>query len=158
MPKTVVFPGTFDPFTFGHADVVCRAEALFGSVVVAVAGSETRKTPLIPRDSRVHLIEEVFRDHAGVRVMALDGLLVRWMTEQGFSTIIRGLRNGGDFDDEWQQVGINRTLCPDIETVWLPAASGHSVLASRFVREIASLGGDVGGMVPSPIADWLARR
>ena len=158
MSKTVVFPGTFDPFTFGHADIARRAEALFGSVVIAVAGSETRKSPLIPKEQRMHLIEEVFRDHAGIRVIPLDGLLVYWMKEQGFSTIVRGLRNGGDFDDEWQQVGINRTLCPDIETVWLPAASGHSVLASHFVREIASLGGDVGGLVPSPIADWLARR
>ncbi len=157
MSNPVVFPGTFDPLTFGHVDVVRRAQAVFGSVIVGVAGSESRKSPLIPLNKRVELAQEVFQDLPSVSVETIDGLLVHWMKKRDLSVIVRGLRNGSDFSGEWQQAGINSTLEPSIETVWLPASSSHAMLASQFVREIIALGGDVGGFVPSPIADWLVR-
>jgi pantetheine-phosphate adenylyltransferase len=153
--STVVYPGTFDPFTNGHWDVVLRASRLFEKVVVVVACSKSRKNPMIPVMDRKQLIEASVQSLPNVSVENLDGLLVDWMRERNYSVVVRGVRSATDFDYEAQQAGMNARLSTDFETVLLPARVSHQMIAGQFVREIVSLGGDVRTFVPSPVAQYL---
>jgi pantetheine-phosphate adenylyltransferase len=151
----VVYPGTFDPFTNGHWDVVLRVSRLFEKVVVLVAGSHSRKSPMVPLQDRKELIEASVKSLSNVSVEMLDGLLVDWMSERGYSVVVRGVRSATDFDYEAQQAGMNARLSSNFETVLLPARVSHQMIAGQFVREIVSLGGDVRSFVPAPVAQYL---
>lgn len=151
----VVYPGTFDPFTNGHWDVVLRASRLFDQVIVAVAGSQSRKVPLIPVRDRQKLITASVASLDNVSVAVIDGLLVDWMAKHGHTVVVRGVRSAADFDYEAQQAGMNARLAGDFETILLPARVSHQMIAGQFVREIVSLGGDVRSFVPTPVAAYL---
>src|SRR4029079_9090925 len=146
-PYTVVFPGTFDPITNGHIDLVARAAKMFSRVVVAVA-ENTRKKPNFTIDSRVALATEALAAFANVEIQGFQILLVDFVRSMGAKAIIRGLRAISDFEYEFQLANMNRRLAPDIETIFLTPAEQYSFVSSSLVTEIAHLGGDVTSFVP----------
>ncbi len=152
---TVVYPGTFDPFTNGHADIVKRAAALFPRVIVGVAAN-ARKAPLFALDERVALAEQALEGVSGVAVIGFGTLLMDFIHHHKARVIVRGLRALSDFEYEFQMAGMNRRLDPTIETLFLPAAEPDGALSSSFVKEIAALGGDVGPFVHPAVKAALA--
>lgn len=143
---TAIYPGTFDPITLGHIDVIRRAASLFGEVVVGVAAHST-KTPVFDLAERAAMAREALAGMPGVRVEPFHGLLVDFARAMGARAVIRGLRAVSDFEYEMQLAAINRRLDPALETVFLTPAESYSFLASTLVREIARLGGDVSSFV-----------
>lgn len=143
MSKTriAVYPGTFDPITHGHEDIVRRAANLFDEVIVAVAGS-TNKNTLFSLDERVSLAKGVFKE-GNVRVLGFNTLLMKFVQEQGAQIVIRGLRAASDFEYEFQLAGMNRKLYPKLETIFLTPAEQFMFVSSTLVREVAKLDGDV---------------
>jgi len=139
---TVVYPGTFDPITNGHTDLVERASRLFERVIVAVAVNAD-KDAAFPVETRVSLAREVLEHIANVEVCSFDNLLVDFMHQNKAGVILRGLRAASDFEYEFQLAGMNRQLAPDIETLFLTPAQQYAYISSSLVREIATLGGDV---------------
>lgn len=152
-----VYPGTFDPFTNGHLDVVRRARRVFGSVTVAVALGE-KKRPLLPQAERVRLVRESVAGLSGVKVDAFDGALVDYIERTGANVVVRGLRTFSDFDYEMQMAQFNRRLSPDIETVFVMASPEHAATNSSLAKEVAAMGRDVSRLVPAPVARALSRR
>ena len=150
--RVAVCPGSFDPVTTGHLDIIRRAARIFDHVVVAV-GANTRKTPRLSAIERAGLIEKVTADMENVSVEVMEGLLVDFAREQGAGAIVKGLRAVSDFESEFEQAQLNRTMSSDIETVFIMAASEHSFLSSSAVREISWHGGDVRGLVPDGILE-----
>lgn len=147
----VIYPGTFDPITRGHEDVVRRAAGLFGEVVVAVAASRT--ATLFTLDERVAMAREVFAGFDNVKVEGFDGLLMNYVRSKDARVVLRGLRAVSDFEYEFQMAGMNRTLHPDVETVFLTPAEQYTFISASIVREIARFGGDVSKFVsPSVVA------
>ncbi len=155
--SSVVYPGTFDPVTNGHADLIERAARQFDRVLVAVAAGHSKST-LLPLDERVGLVREVCAGRVGVEVMAFDGLLVDFARQVGVSAILRGLRAVSDFEYEFQLAGMNRRLAPELETLFLTPAERHAFISSSLVREIAALGGDVSEFVHPAVQAALRRR
>jgi pantetheine-phosphate adenylyltransferase len=152
MKITAIYPGTFDPITNGHLDLVQRACRLFDHVVVAIAAGGA-KAPVFTLDERVALAQEVLTECDNIEVCGFDTLLVDFMQEKGAQVIIRGLRAVSDFEYEFQLASMNRKLAPEVETVFLTPAEQFSFISSSLVREIASLGGDVSSFVhPSVVA------
>jgi pantetheine-phosphate adenylyltransferase len=149
-----VCPGSFDPVTTGHLDVIRRACKIFDHVVVAV-GANRRKQARLSPVQRARLIEKVTADVDNVSVEVMDGLLVEFAREQGAQVIVKGLRAVSDFESEFEQAQLNRTMFPELETVFIMASAEHSFLSSSAVREIASLGGDVRGLVPDGILETV---
>lgn len=147
---TAVYPGSFDPLTNGHLDVIERAATLFGTVIVGI-GVNSSKKPLLDVATRVSSIQECVAKYENVRVMPFSGLLTTFCQEQGASVIVRGLRATSDFDYEFQIAMANRRLAPEFETVCLLTKWEHSYLSSSIVREVASLGGDFSSFVPEPV-------
>lgn len=143
--RIAVYPGTFDPITLGHEDIVRRAAALFDEVIVAVAGSTNKRT-LFNLDERVALAKSVFID-ANVKVIGFNSLLMQFVQEQGAQMVIRGLRAASDFEYEFQLAGMNRKLFPKLETLFLTPAEQYMFVSSSLVREVANLGGDVNQFV-----------
>ena len=143
---TVVYPGTFDPFTNGHTDIVQRAAALFPRVIVGVAAN-VRKAPLFSLEQRVALAEQALAGVPGVAVIGFDTLLMDFIHRHGARVIVRGLRALSDFEYEFQMAGMNRRLDATVETLFLPASERDGALSSSFVKEIAALGGDVSPFV-----------
>ena len=141
----VVYPGTFDPITRGHEDVVRRAAGLFGEVIVAVAASRT--ATLFSLDERVAMAREVFADFHNVKVDGFDELLMKYVREKDARVVLRGLRAVSDFEYEFQMAGMNRNLYPDVETVFLTPAERYTFISASIVREIARFGGDVSKFV-----------
>jgi pantetheine-phosphate adenylyltransferase len=139
--RIAVYPGTFDPITLGHEDIVRRAADLFDEVIVAVAGS-TNKTTLFTLDERVALAKSVFKA-GNVKVVGFGGLLMQFVQDQGAQMVIRGLRAASDFEYEFQLAGMNRKLYPKLETIFLTPAEQYMFVSSSLVREVARLGGDV---------------
>ena len=139
--RIAVYPGTFDPITLGHEDIVRRAADLFDEVIVAVAGSTNKRT-LFSLDERVALAKSVFKD-SNVRVLGFNSLLMQFVQEQGAQMVIRGLRAASDFEYEFQLAGMNRKLYPKLETIFLTPSEQTMFVSSTLVREVASLGGDV---------------
>jgi pantetheine-phosphate adenylyltransferase/16S rRNA (guanine(966)-N(2))-methyltransferase RsmD len=150
-----ICPGSFDPVTSGHLDVIRRASALFDHVVVAVGSNVRKKTAKLPAAERARLIEKVTKPLDNVSVEIMEGLLVNFAREQGARAVVKGLRAGSDFESEFQQAQLNRTLYSEFETVFIMAAAEHSFLSSSAVREIASLGGSVKGLVPEEILETV---
>ncbi|HIE56318.1 MAG TPA: pantetheine-phosphate adenylyltransferase [Chromatiaceae bacterium] len=152
-----VYPGTFDPITNGHTDLVARASRLFERVIVAVA-QDTSKEPFCEIDQRVELAKLVLAGYANVEVTAFRGLLVRFCEEQGADVVIRGLRAVSDFEYEFQLAGMNRRLAPQVETLFLTPAEQYAFISSSLVREIARLGGDVAEFVHPAVQQALAEK
>ena len=144
MPKAViaVFPGTFDPITLGHQDLIGRSARLFSTVVVAVAAAHHKKT-LFTLDERLEMVRAVFASHSNVRVEPFSGLVRDFAVAQGASVMVRGVRSVTDFDYEAQLAGMNRALAPDVDTLFLTPDSRYQFISSTLVREIATLKGDV---------------
>lgn len=155
MSITALYPGTFDPITNGHTDIVRRAARLFDRVVIAVAASPN-KGPAFSLDTRVALAEEAVRDIAGVEVQGFDVLLAHFVRTQNANVILRGLRAVSDFEHEFQLAAMNRQLAPQVETLFLTPAEEYSFVSSSLVREIARLGGDVSNFVSPAVARMLA--
>ena len=151
----VLCPGSFDPITVGHLDVVRRAHALFGEVVVAI-GNNSTKSYLFSFEERVALVEGATAGLGGITVEAMDGLLVDFCRQRGIPAVVKGLRFGSDFDFEVQMAHMNRGLS-GLETILLPAAREHLTLSSTILREVIKLGGDVTPYVPTNVAEAVAR-
>ena len=137
-----VYPGTFDPITLGHEDLVHRAARLFDEVIVAVAGS-TSKNTVFSLEERTALATEVFTQYSNVKVVGFSGLLMQFVQDQGAQMVIRGLRAASDFEYEFQLAGMNRKLYPKLETIFLTPSEQYMFVSSSLVREVAKLGGDV---------------
>lgn len=152
----VVYPGTFDPITRGHEDVVRRAAGLFGEVIVAVAAS--RSATLFTLDERVEMAREVFAGFDNVRVEGFDTLLMNYVRSQNARVVLRGLRAVSDFEFEFQLAGMNRTLYPDVETLFLTPAEQYTFISASIVREIARFGGDVSKFVSPLVAARLKEK
>ena len=155
--KTAVYPGTFDPITNGHTDLVERAARLFDRVIVAVAKSPG-KTPAFPLEQRVDLATEVLRHLPNVEVRSFDCLLVDYLRQQQGQVILRGLRAVSDFEYEFQLASMNRQLAPEVETMFLTPSEHYSFVSSSLVREIAALGGDVTAFVHTAVVAALRAR
>jgi pantetheine-phosphate adenylyltransferase len=153
----VVYPGTFDPFTRGHEDVVRRASRLFQAVIVGIADSESKR-PLFTAAERIAMARDVLAAHTNVQVMGFSGLLMDFVHSVEASVILRGLRAVSDFEYEFQMAGMNRNLYPEVETLFLTPAEQYLFMSSSIVREIASLGGDVSSFVSPPVAARLAAK
>ena len=156
-PRRIVYPGTFDPITLGHEDLVRRATGLFDEVVVAVA-AETPKRTIFPLDERVALAEACLAEIPGVRVRPFQGLLLHLLQAEGVRVILRGLRAVSDFEHEFQLASIQRRMDLHVETLFLMTSDAHTFLSSSLVREISRLGGDVSAFVQPVVADALRRR
>jgi pantetheine-phosphate adenylyltransferase len=152
-----VYPGTFDPITLGHQDLVRRASSLFDKVVVGIAVSEAKR-PFFQLDERIRLAREVLKPYRNVSVEGFRGLLMDFVRRQDAHVILRGLRAVSDFEYEFQMAGMNRYLYPDVETVFLTPAEQYQFISATIVREIATLGGDVSKFVQPIVARSLAQR
>jgi len=154
---TAIYPGTFDPITKGHTDLVERALHLFDKVIVAVAENKN-KAPVFSQDERIQMATVALEGLEGVEVLPLTGLLVEFANKHQARAILRGLRAVSDFEYEFQLAGMNRKLAPEIETLFLTPAEKYAYISSSLVREIASLGGDVSSFVHKSVMAELVKR
>ncbi|MGI9114840.1 MAG: pantetheine-phosphate adenylyltransferase [Chthoniobacterales bacterium] len=154
--RRAIYPGSFDPVTNGHLDVIERARKLFDEVIVAVAIND-QKQPLFTAPERLHMLEDAISG-GGVRVAPMEGLLVDFAGRENACAVIRGLRAISDFEFEFQMALMNRKLNARVETIFLMPKEEYTYLSSRIVKEIARLGGDVSSFVPRPVVDALAKR
>ncbi|MBE3108958.1 MAG: pantetheine-phosphate adenylyltransferase [Acidobacteria bacterium] len=155
MPETsALYPGSFDPITNGHVDIIERGLRVFDRIVVAVL-ENPKKAPLFTTKERVRMIQDIFASKKEVEVRAFDGLLVDFARARGTGVVMRGLRAISDFEYEFQMALMNRNLAPDIETFFMMPNVNYSFLSSNLVREVAALGGSVEGLVPGPVARKL---
>ena len=152
---TVVYPGTFDPFTRGHEDLVRRAARLFDRVVVGIADSESKR-PFFTAAERIEMTREVLAQFPNVEVIGFSGLLMDFVLAQNARVVMRGLRAVSDFEYEFQMAGMNRNLYPDVETLFLTPAEQYTFISSTIVREIAKFGGNVSGFV-APLVEQRMR-
>jgi pantetheine-phosphate adenylyltransferase len=159
-PKTkiAVYPGSFDPFTNGHLDVVDRALGIFDRLIVAVAGNPEKRKPLFTVEERKHLITASLKGRENVEVASFKGLTVEFARSCGATTLVKGLRAYSDFDAELQQALMNRKLAPDIHTVFLMSSFTHIFVSSSILKDIASYGGNVSDLVPPPVARALKEK
>jgi len=158
-PATVValYPGSFDPITNGHLDLIQRGSALFDKLIVAILRNEEKKV-LFSVAERIEMLNEVTCGLPNVQVGSFDGLLVDYAAECGASVILRGIRAVSDYEYELQMALMNRRLKPEIETVFLMAGEAHSFISSRLVKEVIRLGGNISGLVPPSIEGRLRKR
>ena len=157
MAVSAMYPGTFDPITLGHEDLVRRASRLFDKVVVAIAANPG-KEPMFSLDERVALAKSVLKDFEGVEVTGYDGLTVNFAKDKGLRVIVRGLRAISDFEYEFQLANMNRHLTDEVETAFLTPTETYTYISSSLVREIAALGGDISEFVSPAIKEALLRR
>lgn len=157
MSNIAIYPGTFDPITRGHSDLVERSSKLFDRVIVALAANPG-KTPVFSLEERIGLAQTALADYDNVEISGFDGLLVDFAHQMGANIIVRGLRAVSDFEYEFQLAGMNRKLAPDIETLFLTPAEQYTYISSSLVREVASLGGDVSPFVHEKIVAELIRK
>jgi len=152
-----VYPGTFDPITLGHEDVVRRAAQLFGQVIVAVASGHHKKT-MFSLAERIDMAREAVSIYPGVQVESFEGLMRDFVVARGARAMVRGLRAVTDFDYEFQLAGMNRSLMPDVETVFLTPGDKYQFISSTFVREIATLGGEVDKFVSPGVNQRILQK
>ncbi len=155
--RTAIYPGSFDPLTNGHLDLVERATKLFDRVVVAVARSES-KNPLFTLPERLALVERAVKNIPNVTAETFDGLLVDYVANRGGDAVIRGLRAISDFEFEFQLALMNRKLNERVETIFMMPKETYTFLSSRIIKEVARLGGDVSAFVPPHVAEALGRK
>jgi pantetheine-phosphate adenylyltransferase len=156
--KTAVYPGSFDPLTNGHLDVVDRALGIFDKLIVAVAANPDKRQPLFTVEERIQLISASLKGRANVEVARYQGLTVEFARSRGATTLVKGLRAYSDFDAELQQALMNRKLAPDIHTVFLMSSFTHIFVSSSILKDIASYGGNVSDLVPPPVAKALKEK
>jgi len=152
-----VYPGTFDPFTRGHEDLVRRASSIFEELVVGVADSKNKK-PIFDLQERIQIAQEVLGHYPNVRIEGFSGLLKDFVRKNNARVILRGLRAVSDFEYEFQMAGMNRYLLPDVETLFLTPSDQYQFISGTFVREIASMGGDVSKFVFPSVEKWLVEK
>jgi pantetheine-phosphate adenylyltransferase len=155
--RTVIYPGSFDPLTNGHLDVIERATKLFDRVIVAVARNESKR-PLFSQEHRLQMVARAVRDLANVEADTFEGLLIEYVERRSAQAVIRGLRALSDFEFEFQLALMNRKLNERIETIFMMPKDTYTFLSSRLVKEIASLGGDVSAFVPAHVRAALATK
>lgn len=155
--RTAIYPGTFDPVTLGHVDVVKRGLKLFDRVVIGVADNPA-KGPLFDVDTRLLMVKETFASEPRVEAVRFSGLLVDLAHQQNASAILRGLRAASDFEYEFQMATMNRRLDERIETAFVMAREDYTFVSSRFIREISAMGGDVSELVPEVVLDYLCKQ
>lgn len=151
-----IYPGSFDPITFGHLDVINRASKLFDEVIVAVAQNQ-QKTKFLDITDRIHIINQVI-NNPNIKVITFNGLLVDFAKEQNASVIIRGIRAVSDFEYEFALAGMNKNLNENIETIFMTPNEKYANISSTLVREIYKLGGDISKFVPKQVIDFLDKR
>ncbi len=156
-PRIAICPGSFDPLTLGHVDIIRRASRLFERVVVAIL-QNPEKAPLFSLAERKEIIAATFREDSGVETDSFSGLLVAYARKRNATAIVRGIRALSDFEYEFQMALMNRRLAPEVETVFLTPAEEYSYVSSRLVKEIAALSGDVAGLVPECVRERLIRK
>ena len=152
--KTAIYPGTFDPITLGHVDVVQRGLKLFDKIIIAVADSP-KKSPMFDVQTRLDMVNATFKDETRIQTLGFDGLLVNLAQAHGAAAILRGLRAASDFEYEFQLAAMNRKLDADIESVFVMAREEYTFVSSSFIREISSMGGDVDALVPQVVLPYL---
>ena len=152
-----VFPGSFDPFHLGHADIISRATQIFPRLIVGILENPS-KQPVFTPNERLEMVRSLYAGDPAVEVRLFSGLLVNFLQQMQATVIIRGMRAVSDFEYEFQMALMNRRLSPSAETVFLTPKEEYSYLSSRMVREVAALGGDVTGLVPEPIRRLLEER
>ncbi len=155
--KVAVYAGSFDPLTYGHVNIIERALKIFDKVIVAVA-TNYQKQPLFSPEERVEMIKEVFKDEPRVEVESFEGLLVDYMKKKDIKIIIRGLRATSDFEYEYHMASMNRSLYPEVDTIFMVTAKDYFFISSRTIKEIASLGGEVSDFVPPIVAKKLKEK
>ena len=158
--KLAVYPGTFDPFTFGHLDIVRRSSKLFDRIIISVAENNS-KSALFNLDERIEIVSNVIsneKDLDKIEIKGFSGLLVDHVVDIGAVAVLRGLRALSDFEYEFQMAGINARLSNEFETIFLMASENQQFVASRFVKEIHSLGGDVSSFVPKTVMEYLEKK
>jgi len=158
MALSAMYPGTFDPITLGHEDLVRRASRLFDRVVVAIARDTGGKVPMFTFGERVEMAKQALGEFENVEIRGYSGLTVEFARENGHQVIIRGLRAVSDFEYEFQLANMNRALTEDVETVFLTPTDRYTYISSTLVREVATLGGDVTGFVSPEVAEALKER
>ncbi len=152
-----VYPGTFDPFTRGHEDLVRRASSIFTKLIVGVADSK-HKRPIFTLEERIEIAKEVLSHYPNVEIAGFSGLLKDFAREHSARVIVRGLRAVSDFEYEFQMAGMNRYLLPDVETLFLTPSDQYQFISGTFVREIALMGGDVSKFVFPSVEKWLQKK
>ena len=157
MSNRAIYPGTFDPITNGHIDIVARAANIFDEVIVAVAAS-TSKNTAFSTDERVQLARDVLTEYKNVQVQRFEGLLANFVRHWQANAVLRGLRAVSDFEYEFQLAGMNKHLVPEADTIFMPTRENYSYISSSLIREISSLGGDVSAFVHPIVRDALAER
>lgn len=155
--RWAIYPGSFDPVTFGHIDLIKRALSLFDKVFIVVA-KNPEKQPLFSVEERVEFVKRAVRNLRGVHVESFEGLTVQYARKKGAKSIIRGLRATSDFDYEFQMALTNRELCKDVDTIFLMPSETHLYLSSKLIKEIAGRGGDVTSFVPRFVAQRLKKE
>ncbi len=157
MAKTAIYPGSFDPVTYGHIDLIKRATHIFDEVIVAVADNANKK-PLFNLKARLDMIKEATRNIKNIRVESFEGLVVEFARKKKINVIIRGLRMISDFEYEFQMALTNRRLAEDVETIFLMPSEGYSFLSSTLLKEAASLGADISSFVPKFVEKKLKEQ
>jgi len=157
MPTLAVYPGSFDPLTNGHVDIITRGARIFDRIIVAIL-INAEKAPLFSMDERLKITREVFNDFPNVEVDTFDGLLVDYVERRRAHVIVRGLRAVSDFEFEFQMALMNRRLNGKIETVFMMPAEQYSYISSRLIKEVFSLGGQVHGLVPDTVEERLRQK
>jgi pantetheine-phosphate adenylyltransferase len=155
--RLAVYPGSFDPLTNGHVDIIERGKHLFDKIIVAILVN-VDKSPLFTMEERVEIVREAFRNQPDVEVDTFDGLLVDYVARRKANTIVRGLRALSDFETEFQMALMNRRLNPNIETVFMMPAEQYTYISSRLIKEVFSLGGQVHGLVPEIVETRLREK
>jgi pantetheine-phosphate adenylyltransferase len=154
---TAIYPGSFDPITNGHLDLIVRGCCLFDKLIVAILRNET-KQPLFSVEERIEMLGEVVDCYPNVAVDSFEGLLVDYAAQNGATVLLRGIRAISDYEYELQMALMNRRLRPDIETVFMMASEAHSFISSRLVKEVFGLGGNISGLVPPSVEVRLRKR
>lgn len=155
--RLAIYPGSFDPLTSGHVDIILRGARLFDRITIAIL-MNVDKAPLFTAEERVLMAREVFAAHANVEVDTFEGLLVDYVRRRRASAIVRGLRAVSDFEYEMQMALMNRHLNPDVETVFMMPAEQYTYVSSRLVKEVSALGGDITGLVPELVRKRLEEK
>ena len=156
-PRVAIYPGSFDPLTSGHVDIIERGARIFDQIVVAILAN-VEKTPLFSEKERVAIIQDVFKGHSNVQVDTFNGLLVDYAQRKNASVLVRGLRAVSDFEYEFQMALMNRHLAPGLETVFMMPAEQYTYISSRLIKEVFTLGGEITGLVPPLVEEKLRAK
>ena len=156
-PRVAIYPGSFDPLTSGHVDIIERGARIFDEIIVAILAN-VEKTPLFSETERVEIIQDVFKGHPNVKVEAFNGLLVEYAQRKKASVLVRGLRAVSDFEYEFQMALMNRHLAPGLETVFMMPAEQYTYISSRLIKEVFTLGGEITGLVPPLVEEKLRAK